>query len=465
MKPYRSFYAPLLVTPILYWNLQEHARALAIDSESDSDPSNELIYLQGHTIDNHVKLPLPHTYILKQDLPASFNWGNVDGISYLTRSLNQHLPHYCGSCWAHGALSSLADRIKIARTTARQNNHDSRSRNDEKKDNNNEPNMAVVDDINLSIQFVLNCGSDIAGSCLGGSHSGVYQLIHEMGFVPYATCQPYLACSSDSPHGFCPHINTTCTNYNICRTCDLIVVPSLHPLKIVCAEIGIFPNASIAEFGTIRHKKANNRSNDNDDDDDNNNSDDYDEDVVFRIKAEILARGPVATEVNGKDLHTHHGGIYTNATASKTTTHIVSIVGWGTTSEDGNDDDKNHALEYWICRNSWGEYWGEMGFFRIGPTGHNILGIEQNVAWATPAQFTIWNFPCAADGRNCVINKNHERKGIDEGYHGNNNNVDDQTDTVASSPTLVVGSVQYIDPSVDQSSLQRRLAKRGFSLR
>lgn len=43
-----------------------------------------------------------------------------------------------------------------------------------------------------------------------------------------------------------------------------------------------------------------------------------------------------------------------------------------------------------------------MGFFRI-EMGKNLLGIEGEVAWATPGQFTVHNFPCSEDGKNCVI--------------------------------------------------------------
>ena len=59
--------------------------------------------------------PLPHTYIAEEELPDEFSWGNVNGTSYLTKMQNQHVPHYCGSCWAFATLSSLSDRLKIAR--------------------------------------------------------------------------------------------------------------------------------------------------------------------------------------------------------------------------------------------------------------------------------------------------------------------------------------------------------------
>jgi len=223
----------------------------------------------------------------------------------LTHSLNQHVPQYCGSCWAHGALSSLADRIKIAR-------------------------KASGDDINLSVQFILNCGGEIAGSCHGGSHSGVYELIKKVGQVPYDTCQPYLACSSDSNEGFCPHVrnDTTCSPVNICRTCGAVMARWWG----WCSEIDMFPNATIAEYGTYKESR--------------------DDDMVHKIMTEIYARGPVSAAVNAGPLHDYPGGIYSSEGESKGTTHIVSIVGWGT-NEDG--------VKFWIVRNSWGAYWGEMG--------------------------------------------------------------------------------------------------------
>jgi len=86
------------------------------DAEADNRYPNELVYLPGHTVLHDYHSPLPHTYLKQGDLPDAFSWSNVNNTSYLTRSLNQHIPQYCGSCWAHGALSSLAEYVCVCST-------------------------------------------------------------------------------------------------------------------------------------------------------------------------------------------------------------------------------------------------------------------------------------------------------------------------------------------------------------
>jgi len=57
--------------------------------------------MEGHKVRNSYHSPLPYEYLSEEDLPDDFTWGNVNGTSFLTHSLNQHIPVYCGSCWAH----------------------------------------------------------------------------------------------------------------------------------------------------------------------------------------------------------------------------------------------------------------------------------------------------------------------------------------------------------------------------
>lgn len=256
--------------------------------------------------------------------PQSWSWGDVNGTSYLTKNLNQHLPQYCGSCWAHAALSSLADRIKIAR-------------------------RAQGVEINLAVQWVLNCGGEQAGSCLGGSQLGTYEFIYDRGFVPFDTCLAYEACSSDSSEPGCTAKTWTCSSTNTCRTCSTF--------NAACSPITAFPNASIAEFARVTGHEA--------------------------MAVEVFARGPVACSVNADPLLHYTGGVLDLPRASRTVNHVVSIVGF--------------ADDHWIVRNSWGEYWGERGFFRV-KRGENQLGIESDCAWAVPGQWTRRNEPCGEDG-------------------------------------------------------------------
>jgi len=340
---------------------------LTLSEVSGAERFNE-IKIRDDAVHNYIVSPLPHTYLRADALPDSFSWSDVDGVSYLTHSLNQHLPQYCGSCWAHGSLSSLGDRIKIAR-------------------------KAQGDDINLSIQFILNCGTQLAGSCYGGYHTSTYEFIKKTGYVPYDTCQPYIACSHDSNEGFCKHIDSTCAASTTCKTCD-----TFAGMGGACTEIDYFPNATVAEYGLIDFDPDDNEGN------------------CHKIMAEIYSRGPVAATINAEPIVRYSGGIFTDDSFDQQTNHIVSIVGWGT--------DEATGTKYWIVRNSWGQYWGEMGYMRL-EMGKNLLGIEGEVAWATPGSYTVNNFPCYENGENCVVSEN------------------------------------YLDPSNNLGEIQRRLAKHG----
>lgn len=115
---------------------------------------------------------------------------------------------------------------------------------------------------------------------------------------------------------------------------------------------------------------------------------------VEAVMTEIYARGPVTAGIAGLHLHNYTGGIIRDKEEWRNLhmTHEVEIVGWGMEIET--------KVRYWIVRNSHGEYWGELSFFRI-QMGTNLLGIESHNTWATPGFFTIHNVPCIADGSNC----------------------------------------------------------------
>jgi len=64
-------------------------------------------------------------------------------------------------------------------------------------------------------------------------------------------------------------------------------------------------------------------------------------------------------------INNYDGGIYEDTTGDIDYDHDISIVGWG----------EENGKKYWFVRNSWGEYWGINGFFKI-IRGVNNLGIE-----------------------------------------------------------------------------------------
>ena len=67
---------------------------------------------------SHVVSPLPHTYLKPEALPESYDPRDINGLDFTLPPFNQHIPSYCGCCWAAGVTSALGDRIKIQRRGA-----------------------------------------------------------------------------------------------------------------------------------------------------------------------------------------------------------------------------------------------------------------------------------------------------------------------------------------------------------
>jgi len=274
----------------------------AISPRSTKIWTNEELIAKGIPLE-HITSPQP---TFGDHIPTDIDWRNINGQCLVTKDLNQHIPKYCGSCWAHGAMSSLADRMKILRKGA-------------------------WPEWNLSIQYILNCGTDVAGSCYGGSATGAFNFVKTHG-IPPDTCCPYEADDFE------------CTPINTCRNCKG------PPGQSTCWAQQNYTRFFIEQYGNVNG--------------------------VNQIMAEIATRGPVAAGVDATFLEDYTGGIIT-ATQPAHINHIVSLVGYGT--------DKASGIDYWIGRNSWGQYWGEGGWFRI-IRNKNALGIEAMVSWAVPKQ-------------------------------------------------------------------------------
>eukprot|EP00933_Yihiella_yeosuensis_P032847 TRINITY_DN264_c1_g1_i1.p1 TRINITY_DN264_c1_g1~~TRINITY_DN264_c1_g1_i1.p1 ORF type:complete len:474 (-),score=110.97 TRINITY_DN264_c1_g1_i1:163-1380(-) len=70
-----------------------------------------------------------------------------------------------------------------------------------------------------------------------------------------------------------------------------------------------------------------------------------------------LNDGPVAVSVDATPLSNYAGGVFHGCGKDATINHAVTAVGYGKESRNN--------VKYWLIRNSWGETWGESGYFRI----------------------------------------------------------------------------------------------------
>jgi len=298
------------------------------------------------------------TVTAEAELPKYFNWGRVhhheSGIIFnlLVEQRNQHIPSYCGSCWAFAATSVLADRWNV-------------------KQFKNDPKQPVTP-IQLSVQNILSCGNDAVGSgtCSGGDDALVFSYAASHG-IPHESCSSYMAVDSQCSESFIGKNDSTQMEVRPqCYTCDE---------KDRCWSIPKHDRMWSSPPYTIEGEE--------------------------NMKREILEHGPIACAIMATDKMEHEYGDECMAPPARagsfvakqgkkciTTTyqedtndrdsrinHVVEVVGWGT-DEDNND--------YWTVRNSWGSSWGMNGFMNIvrnsnkGPlkTGNNLLETQCGAA-------------------------------------------------------------------------------------
>jgi len=258
-------------------------------------------------------------------LPRHFDWRNVGGRSYVTSDVNQHIPQYCGSCWIHGTVAALNDRIKIRRGGA-------------------------YPDVMLSRQALMNCVPGEGGAkppgCNGGDSIMIHKYMHKT-LVPDESCMPYLAKNMDG-----------CSPYNFCRNCAPADAGPPVPAGCFSIPASGYQGYGVSEYGQLAGEEA--------------------------MKKEILARGPIACSMACDDSFLNgyasnagsHEGVFVTDTKynDSQVDHVVSVTGWGETPG---------GIKYWIIRNSWGTYWGEHGWFKVR-RGVNQNLIEAQCDWAVP---------------------------------------------------------------------------------
>jgi cathepsin X len=259
------------------------------------------------------------------DMPTAFDWRNNSGVNYASTSRNQHIPNYCGACWAFSATSALSDRIRIAASKDAQAVRDG---------------APPTREVNLAVQVVLNCDKESGtgpksqgtdNGCHGGDMITAYKFIADHG-LPEETCQLYEATGRDT--------GNTCTDIDTCMNCA--------PGK-GCSAQPKYNKYFADEYDAVSGVEA--------------------------MMSEIYQRGPISCTVAVTDeFEKYTGGVFEDKTGKTSLDHGIVVAGWGV--------DETTNTEYWVGRNSWGTYWGERDWFRI-VKGKNNLGIEATCSYAT----------------------------------------------------------------------------------
>ncbi|CAL2042360.1 unnamed protein product [Caenorhabditis brenneri] len=182
----------------------------------------------------------------------------------------------------------------------------------------------------LSPQEIIDCNG--RGNCQGGEIGDVLEHAKIQGLVEEG-CNVYRA------------TNGECNPYHRCGSC--------WPNE--CFSLTNYTRYYVKDYGQVKGRE--------------------------NIMAEIKKGGPIACAIGAtkKFEYEYVKGVYSEK-SDLDSNHIISLSGWGV--------DEN-GVEYWIARNSWGEAWGELGWFRVvtskfknGEGDQYNMGIERDCYFA-----------------------------------------------------------------------------------
>ena len=92
------------------------------------------------------------------------------------------------------------------------------------------------------------------------------------------------------------------------------------------------------------------------------------------IMTEIYERGSLESNfLVYEDFVNYKEGVYQYVEGALLGGHAIKIIGWGV----------ENGVKYWLCVNSWNEYWGDKGTFKI-LRGENHCRIEGNIVTGMP---------------------------------------------------------------------------------
>ena len=234
-----------------------------------------------------------------EDLPKTVDWRNMDGVNYLSWNKNQHIPQYCGSCWAQGSTSAIADRFNIL----------------------NKGTNKEAAPVGLDAQVIIDCQA--GGSCDGGNPGGVYKYAHKYG-IPHSSCEQYVAYNLQG---------RTCTDIDLCRDC------TWPPNAEGDESIDNCKAVDYTHYYIADHYKLSGEA---------------------KMKAELAAHGPISCGIHATDNfeNNYDGGIYSEKTIGLIN-HEISVVGYGV-SDEGQEYwiGRNSWGTYW---GDYGFFYMQMG--------------------------------------------------------------------------------------------------------